>query len=200
MGKEKSLETPNQSEVTQLLHRWGSGDEAALQSVLPLVYRELHSLASAYMRRERPGHTLQPTALIHEAYLRLAGDPLDLTGRSHFVGIAARAMRQVLADHARGKGRIKRGDGAVQVALEDDLAISDQPIQALFAIHEALDELARIDERKSEVLTLRYFGGCTAEEIAEIKGISVPTVIRDQRFAMAWLRRYFTAEGDTVAE
>ena len=183
------------SEVTQLLHQWNAGDSTALGRVLPLVYRELHRLAASYLRQERPGHTLQPTALINEAYLRLAGDPLDLAGRSHFMGIAARAMRQVLVEHCRSRSRQKRGGGAEAVALHDDLASCEQPLEALLTIHHALEQLAVTDERKSEILTLKYFGGCTVEEIAAIQALSVATVIRDQRFALAWLRRFLS--GDT---
>jgi RNA polymerase sigma factor (TIGR02999 family) len=181
---------PPAARVTALLQAWGDGDQAALQALLPLVEQELHRLASRYMRGERPGHTLQPTALVNEAYLRL----IDVThvrwqNRAHFLAVAARMMRRILVDLARAKGYQKRGGRAPQVPL-DGVEVAAPVLSAdLVALHDALDALARHDLRKSQVVELRYFGGLTVEETAEVIGVSPETVMRDWKFAKVWLLR-----------
>lgn len=180
--------TPN--EVTQLLLDWKGGSSAALEQLTPLVYRELHRLAESYLRRERPGHTLQPTALIHEAYLRMVDQrPPQWENRSHFFGVAARLMRQVLVDYARTHGAAKRGSGEEKVSLEEAVVFSKDRPAALVALDDALTALAAFDERKCQVVELRYFGGLSVEETAEVVGISVSAVGRELRLAEAWLHR-----------
>ncbi len=179
-------------EVTRLLQRWGDGDAAANEELVRLIYAELRRLAGSYMRRERQQHTLQATALVNEAYLRLAGESKgDWKSRAHFYGIAANLMRQILIEHARGKSRQKRGGGAEALEFDEARVASPEDRQIL-AIHEALEELAKVDARKSQILELKYFGGCTTEEIAEVTGLSVATIGRDLRLAMAWLQRYLS--------
>ena len=178
-------------DATRLLRAWSEGDQAALNELVPLVEKELHRLARAYMVRERQGHTLQATALVNEVFLRLAhGANPDWKDRSHFVGIAARLMRQVLVDHARTRGYRKRGGGAQRVSLDDKaLPIAPEPDVDVLAVDRALDALAKIDARKSQVVELRFFGGLSVEETAEVLGISAETVKRDWRFAKLWLSR-----------
>jgi RNA polymerase sigma-70 factor (ECF subfamily) len=177
-------------EITQLLADWSEGDEAAFQRLLPLVYDELHRLANAYMRRERQDHTLQTTALIHEAYLRLLGQQnVRWQTRAHFFAVAARAMRNILVDHARGRGRAKRGDGAAILPLGDVAPMSGERADELVAVNTALDGLTAIDPRKGRVFELRYFGGMSIDEAAEALKVSPATVTRDWRMARAWLRR-----------
>lgn len=189
-GSEAAMPTPSVQEITRLLVDWRNGDHAALERLTPLVYQELHKLAQAYLRREQPGHTLQPTALIHEAYLRLIDqvNP-EWENRSHFFGVAARLMRQILVEHARANARFKRGGAAAQVSLDEALNYSRERAAELIALDDALSALALFDERKCRVIELRYFGGLSVEETALALGVSVPTVIRDQRMAHAWLRR-----------
>ena len=177
-------------EITQLLADWSKGDQAALNKLMPLVYDELRRLARGYMHRERPEHTLQTTALVHEAYLKLAGcEDQRWQGRIHFFAVAARVMRQVLIDHARGVRRHKRGGGAVKVMVEGANIISpDRALDAL-ALDEALTRLEAEDKRKTRVVELRIFVGMDNSEIAEVLGVSPNTVIRDWDFAQAWLRR-----------
>ncbi len=168
------------SDVTALLMEWQRGDHAAFERLLPVVYAELHNLASGYLRGERPGHTLQPTALIHEAYLRLVNQKIpSFRNRHHFYGVASQLMRQVLVDSARGHRAQKRGDGARLRLTAVKAGFADRP-HAIVALDEALSELARIDERKCKVIEMQYFGGLTNEEIAEILGVSVPTIVRDK--------------------
>jgi RNA polymerase sigma factor (TIGR02999 family) len=176
----------NQSEVTRLLLAWGAGDEQALKSLTSLVYQELHRLAMVQMAGERPDHTLQATALVHEAYLRL----VDLQGigwrdRAHFFAVAARMMRRILVDFARARTYQKR-DGGERISLEEALVPADQPGAQLVALDDALSRLALIDERKSQIVELRYFGGLSVEETAEALKISPETVKRDWRAAKAW--------------
>jgi RNA polymerase sigma factor (TIGR02999 family) len=173
-------------EVTRLLGEWGKGNEGAVTELMPLVYRELRQLAAVYLRGERQGHTLQPTALVHEAYLRLVDQSSpDWQSRSHFYGVAARVMRQILVDHARRKRAKKRA--AKPGPLEE--AVSFQPDQsdALVALDEGLTDLERIDARKCQAIELRYFAGLTMDEIAQTMNVSVQTVRRDMRMAEAWL-------------
>jgi len=182
------MSTPG--EITQLLADWSEGDEAALKKLLPLVYDELHRLANAYMRRERHGHTLQTTALVHEAYLRLAGQQnVQWQTRAHFFAVAARVMRNILVDYARGSGRAKRGGGLPDLPLGDVAVMSEERADELVAVNTALDGLTAIDPRKGRVFELRYFGGMSIDEAAEALKVSPATVTRDWKMARAWLRR-----------
>lgn len=179
-----------EGEITGLLRRWGQEDQAALQELMPLVYRELQALAASYLRRERPDHTLQRTALVHELYLRLArsSDPA-LEDRAHFYGVAARVMRQILVDHARRHRRDKRGGGRQHVPVHEALdACRDEDLD-LVALDIALDGLAAIDARKSRIVEMRYFGGLDIGDIAGLLGLSPATVKRDWAVAKLWLYR-----------
>src|SRR5581483_715763 len=182
--------------VTQLLVAWSQGDRGALDQLTPHVYRELHSLAKAYLRRGRPNQTLQPTALINEACLRLLGqtEPIEWENRAHFFGIAARLMRMVLVDYSRARNARKRGGSSDPVTLEEALVLSPGQLPDVLEIHEALDHLAKVDERKANVIELRYFGGMDREEIATVLQLTIPTVKRDLRLGEAWLRRYLRGE------
>ena len=177
-------------EVTQLLLDYGQGNQAALDQLLPLVYAELHRMASYYMSRQNPAHTLQTTALIHEAYVRLTGDSLKACGnRAHFFGVAAKSMRHVLVDHARAHRRTKRGGEKRAVPLDDAVVVSGERLPEIVALDDALTDLAKLHPRQSEVVELRYFGGLSVEETAETLKISPETVMRDWRAAKAWLYR-----------
>jgi RNA polymerase sigma factor (TIGR02999 family) len=177
-------------EITQLLQAWRRGDEAALDKLTPEVYRELHLVAGRCMARERDGHTLQTTALINELYLRLSDLKLiDWQDRAHFFALCARQMRRILIDHARARRSHKRGDGAIAISLDDALAISPEPSADLVAVDDALNQLAKVDDRKSQVVVLRFFGGLSVEETATVLKISPDTVARDWRLAKAWLKR-----------
>jgi RNA polymerase sigma factor (TIGR02999 family) len=168
------------------------GDEAAAERLLPLVYSELRALAGAAMKRERPGHTLQPTAVVHEAFLRLVGsDQAAWKDRSHFIGIATRVMRQLLIDHARKRGTERRGGDLQRVSLVDVEQVSDGQDESVdvLALHQALDELAQLDPRQAQIVELRYFGGLTGDETAELLGVSRRTVNGDWLMARAWLHR-----------
>jgi len=179
-------------DVTGWLRAWSRGDDSALEKLAPLVYRELHRRARRLMGRERAGHSLQPTALIHEAYLRLVGSPpADVKDRGHFYALASRLMRQILVDHARARGRRKRGGGAVPVSF-DDAWMGPQPEVDLVRLDEALRALAETDDRKSRVVEMRFFGGLSAEETAGVLNVSPQTVLRDFRLAKAWLHRELT--------
>ena len=180
-------ESPNQ--VTQLLIAWGNGDQAALDQLMPLVYSELHRLAHRHIKKERPGHTLQTSALLNEAFLRLV-DQRDVHwhGRAHFFSIAAQMMRRILVDYARSRRYAKRGGDAKQVSFNEELLVSRQLSADVIEVHEALNELANIDERKSKVVELKFFGGLSNEETAEVLGVSPGTVMRDWTLAKAWLR------------
>lgn len=175
-------------DVTQLLLDWSKGDQSALDKLMPVVYDELRQLARRYMSRERPDHTLQVTALIHEAYLRLVNQKrARWQNRAQFFGIAAQLMRRILVDHARCRNFQKRG--GQKLPLDEALALSANRSKDVLALDEALQRLASIDPRKSRVVELRYFGGLTLEEIADTLNISAPTVMRDWRLAKAWLRQ-----------
>jgi RNA polymerase sigma factor (TIGR02999 family) len=181
---------PSQHEITRLLTDWRGGDRAALERLLPLVYDELHRLARHYLSRERPGHTLQATALVNEAYLRLVDQQKsDWQDRAHFFAVAARIMRHLLIDHARARRYAKRGGGAQQVSLEEGAAFTPEPSVDLLALDEALDRLAVIDERKVVIVELRYFSGLSVEETAEAMRLSEITVKREWLKAKAWLYR-----------
>jgi RNA polymerase sigma factor (TIGR02999 family) len=182
-------------QVTQLLVAWANGTKEALDLLTPLVYSELHKLAESYLRRERDAATLQPTALVHEAYLRLVAQDLpDWQSRAHFFGVAAHLMRQVLVDNARRHQSEKRGGGAAKVQLDEAISFAPEHPAAVIALDDALRVLASIDERKCKVIELRYFGGLSVEEIAQALDISVATVGREQRLAVAWLHRELSGE------
>jgi len=175
-------------EVTQLLANWSQGDPTALEKLIPLVYKELRHLAHRYMEGQRPNHTLQTTALVNEAYLRLADQSKpNFTNRSHFFAVAAKAMRQILVDYAKAQQREKRGAGASKVELDEAALISPEQTSAILDVDEALEKLAVLDSRKARVVELRYFGGLNQDEIAEVLKISTVTVRRDWVFARAWL-------------
>jgi RNA polymerase sigma factor (TIGR02999 family) len=177
------------TEVSRLLLAWRRGDQAALDRLIPLLYDELHALASRQLRGERADHTLQTTALLHEAYLRLVGADIAWAGRVHFFAVAARTMRRILVDHARANARVKRGAGVTPITLGDEMGASDSPTPDLVDLDEALQRLSALDERKARVVELHYFGGLNYEETGEALGISVATVHRDLRMAKAWLHR-----------
>jgi RNA polymerase sigma factor (TIGR02999 family) len=182
-------------EVTQLLVDWGNGNQAALDRLMPVVYTELRQLAHQYMRRERPGHTMQTTALIHEAYLRLVDqNQVRWQHQAHFFGIAARLMRQILIEHARSRTRAKRGGGVGTISLDEAAIVSQARATELLALDDALERLATIDPRKSQVVELRFFGGLSVEEAAQVLNIAPNTVLRDWRMAKAWLRREISHE------
>ena len=183
------MRTPAPSEVTALLQSWSGGDECALDQLTPLVYRELRRMAGGYLRQERGDHTLQPTALVHEAYLRLIDQRIaDCHTRAQFFAIAANLMRQILVRHAKRHRAVKRGGGN-KVALEraGEVAVQQQPEVDLIALNEALEKLTELDPRQSRIVELRFFGGLTEEEIAEVLGVSPITVKRDWRIARAML-------------
>jgi RNA polymerase sigma factor (TIGR02999 family) len=177
-------------EVTQLLADWNHGDQAALQKLTPLVYEELRRLAHHYMETQRPDHTLQTTALVHEAYLRLVDQSRpSFTNRSHFLAVAAKAMRQILVDHARTARRQKRGAGASKVELEEAALISPEQSDVILNLNDALERLASLDSRAAQGVELRYFGGLSQDEIAEVLKVSTVTIRRDWVFSKAWLYR-----------
>jgi RNA polymerase sigma factor (TIGR02999 family) len=188
--------TPRQHEITQLLAEWREGNQSALDDLYPLVYDELHRLARRYMNRERKGHTLQTTALINEAYVRLVDQRnVHWANRSHFFAISAQIMRRILIDHARRHAYAKRGGGAQQVSLEEVAAITPEHSEDLLRLDEALKSLAEMDPRRSQVVELRYFGGLNNEEIAGVLHISENTVTRDWNMARAWLYQQLTGSG-----
>jgi RNA polymerase sigma factor (TIGR02999 family) len=184
-------------DVTRLLNEWASGSELALEALVPLVYEELRRLAASYLRNEEPGHTLQPTALVHEAFIRLIDHTApECRNRSQFYGVAAHLMRQILTDHWRAQHAIKRGGQLPHVSLEQDLPASRQQETDLLALDDALERLATIDPRKSRVVELRFFGGLSVEETAEVLTVSEKTVRRDWQLAKSWLLRELDRKGD----
>ena len=191
---------PESRDVTRLLQSWSGGDKAALGELVPFVYRELRGLAAAYIRRERRDHTLQPTALVHEAYLRLVDQTqVRSPSRAQFFAIAANLMRQILVNHAKHHRAAKRGGGN-KVALDEGAAVVQPRGVDLIALDEALDKLAQLDPRQSRIVELRFFGGLTEDEIAEVLGVSAITVKRDWRIARAVLHRQLAAEVPERAE
>lgn len=182
--------------VSELLIAWGNGEPAALEQLSPRVHHELHKLARAYLRRGRPNQSLQPTALINEAYLRLLdqGQPVQWENRAHFFGIAARLMRMILVDYARTRRAAKRGGDEAPVTLKDFMAVTPERAPDLLEVDEALEGLAEVDERKAKVIELRYFGGMDREEVAAALGLTIPTVKRDLRLGEAWLRRFLAGK------
>lgn len=181
---------PQPVPVTVLLRNWRQGDQAAFDQVAESVERELRRLAASYLRRERPGHTLQPTALVNEAFVRLIGqgDRQDWESRSHFIAIAAQHMRQILVDYARRHRAAKRGDGATLISLDEAAAAGAARPVDLLALDEALEKLAAVDGRKARAMELKFFGGLEMAEIATVLGISIKTVEKDVRLGAAWLR------------
>jgi RNA polymerase sigma factor (TIGR02999 family) len=182
------MTTPLPQDVTQLLLAWGDGDEAALEKLVPIVEAELHRVARRYLNQERPGHTLQPTALVNEAYLRLMDwKSAGWQNRAHFLGVAANVMRRILVDYARRRRYLKRGGELVRDSLDEEAIVSAAPGADVVALDEALVRLAAIDMRKSRIVELRFFGGLTVEETAELLKISPRTVKREWSLAQAWL-------------
>ena len=187
---------PRQHEITELLAEWRDGNQSALDELYPLVYNELHRLARRYMSRERKGHTLQTTALINEAYVRLVDQKnVQWANRSHFFAISAQIMRRILIDHARRHAYAKRGGGAQQVSLEEAATVAPDLGLELIRLDEALNTLAEMDPRRSQVVEMRYFGGLNNEEIAGVLNISENTVTRDWNMARAWLYQQLTGSG-----
>ena len=185
----KPLNKPAPHEITKLLKDWSGGDSTALDRLIPMVYDELHRLAHQHMRRERAGHLLQTSALINEAYLRLVDQPdLSIENRTHFFGVAARLMRQILVDEARKRNSAKRGGDAIQVSLTEATNVVQEQAANVVALDDALKTLEGIDCRQSEIVELRFFGGLSIEETAKVLSISPGTVMRDWTFARAWLR------------
>jgi RNA polymerase sigma factor (TIGR02999 family) len=189
------MSVPSTQDVTEMLVAWSNGDESALERLVPLVHDELHRLAHRYMNREGPGHMLQTTALVNEAYLRLVDSShVRWQNRAHFFAVSAQLMRRILVDFARSRNYLKRGGNAVQVSLDKVLAITPEQDLDVVALDEALNALAAIDERKSQVVELRFFGGLNIEETAEVLKVSPDTVMRDWRLAKVWLLRQLSRE------
>jgi len=193
------MDSPAPHDVTQLLVAWTNGNQAARDQLMSVVYEELHRLARRYMRRESPGHTLQTSALVNEAFLRLVDQRnVHWQNRSHFFAIAAQMMRRILVDYARSRSYAKRGGGARALTLDEELIVSDERSDEVVAVHEALEELSKFDARKSQIVELRFFGGLSIDETAEVLGVSPGTVMSDWTMAKAWLRREISPQaGDT---
>ncbi|HEV8481976.1 MAG TPA: sigma-70 family RNA polymerase sigma factor [Blastocatellia bacterium] len=184
------MEALSQRQVTQLLLDWSAGDNEALNKLMPLLYQELKRMARYYMRRERAGHTLQTSALVNEAYIRLVDyKKMRWQDRAHFLAVAAQAMRRILVEHARGRTRAKRGGDARKVSLDEAATLADEKAADIVALDLALNSLAEFDPRKSQIVELRYFGGLNIEETAEVLGVSPATVKREWTTAKIWLHR-----------
>ncbi len=182
--------TATSRSVTQLLQEWQAGDRQALDRLIPVVYEELSRQASHYLRHERPGHTLQTTALVHEAYLRLVdAQDVQWQGRAHFFAVAANLMRRILVEHARKKGADKRGGSAIRLALDEAMLVAGAPDVDLLAVDEALEKMEAFDPQQAQIVELRFFSGLSVEETACVLGVSPRTVKRDWSVARAWLRR-----------
>ena len=182
------MDDSSTNEITQQLIAWSNGDTAALDKLIPVVYQELRRMAERHLRSESAGHSLQPTALVHEAYLRLIDQKqVDWQNRAHFFGVAAQMMRRILTDHAKAKHRAKRGGPARKVSLDEAANYTQERAAELLALDEALEMLTELDARKSRIVELRYFGGLTVEETAQVLGVSDKTVMRDWNLAKAWL-------------
>jgi RNA polymerase sigma-70 factor, ECF subfamily len=187
--------TPASQHVTELLNSWSNGDQAARDQLMALVYEELHRLAHQYMKRERPGHTLQTSALVNEAFVKLVDQRnVHWQNRAHFFGIAAQLMRRILVDHARSRQAAKRGGSSRPLSLDNDSIMSNERSTEVIALDEALSALAKLDERKSRIVELRFFGGLSIDETAEVISASPGTVMRDWTLAKAWLRREITGD------
>jgi len=192
------MRTPASTEVTKLLLAWSEGDKLALEELLPLVYRELHAIARRYMSGERPDHTLQASALVNEAYLKLVDvRKAQWKNRAHFFGVAAQLMRRILVDFGRRRHYRKRGDGVRPLSLNEDLAIAAARTTDVVALDDALNLLADVDPRRVRVVELRFFAGLTVEETAEVLNVSIDTVVRDWRLAKVWLHRELEKSGAT---
>jgi RNA polymerase sigma-70 factor, ECF subfamily len=179
---------PSPADVTSLLNELAAGDQEAAAKLVPLVYEELHRLAARRRRHERPDHTLQTTALVHEAYMKLAAQrDAKWQNRAQFFGVASQVMRRILVDYARGQQRIRRGGKQQKVSLDDALLVSPDRTEEVLSVHESLSRLETLDGRQARIVELRYFGGLTVEEIAEVVGISTKTVMRELKVAKAWL-------------
>lgn len=186
------------SEITDLLIRWGDGDQAALETLAPLVEADLRRLAHSFMGRERPGHILETTALVSEAYLRLLRqNRVHWQNRSHFFGIAGRMMRRILSNYGRDQRRLRRGGGAVRVSLAEDALVTHPRLEEVMAVDEALEGLAAVDQQLCLLVEMRYFFGLSVEETAEVLGVSTSTVNRDWKLAKGWLARAMRGEGGT---
>lgn len=184
------MDQPPIHEVTQLLKAWSVGDQHALEELTPLVYRQLHQIARRYMAGERSGHTLQTTALVNEAYLRLVDcKKVNWQDRAHFFAVSAQLMRRILIDFARSRGYLKRGGAIPHISLEEAPSVGSEPDLDLVALDDALKALSAVDERKSKVVELRFFGGLSVEETAEVLRVSTDTVLRDWKLAKMWLLR-----------
>jgi RNA polymerase sigma factor (TIGR02999 family) len=182
-------------QVTQLLNDWSTGDQTARDRLMTLVYEELHRLAHQYMRRESPGHTLQTSALVNEAFVKLVDQRnVRWQNRAHFFGLAAQLMRRILVDHARSRQTSKRGGGLHPISFDDALYVSDERSAEVVAVHEALEQLSKFDARKGQIVELRFFGGLSIDETAEVLDVSPGTVMRDWTLAKAWLHREMSLE------
>jgi RNA polymerase sigma factor (TIGR02999 family) len=183
------------SDITRLLAQWANGDRGSLDALMPAVYTELRAIAEGYLRRERQGHTLQPTALVHEAWLRLVTlEPVAFDHRKQFYALAAQAMRRILVDHARMAAADKRGGGAPKTPLDEAvIPVTDRHVE-LLALDQALQQLAKVSERQAQIIELRYFGGLNLEEIADLLDLSAATISRDERSAAAWLNHLIAAD------
>jgi RNA polymerase sigma factor (TIGR02999 family) len=191
------MSEPEKHDVTKLLARLSGGErEQAVAQLMPLVYDELRRLAHKYFQHERPDHTLQPTALVHEAYLRLVdATRVDWQGRTHFYAVCAKVMRRVLLDHARGRKRVRRGGGKRRLDLDSELLPTELAESEVVALHDAIEELARLDPRQAHIVELRFFGGLTVDEVAHVVGVSKRTAEDEWTHAKAWLRARFADEG-----
>ena len=188
---------PVSHSVTLLLEQWNNGDQAALDKLMPLIYEELRKMARRYMRQQNPGHTLQTTALIHETYLRMVKQKeKHFENRAHFFGVAAQAMRHILVDYARARQTAKRGGAARPISLEEAALVTAERATELVAFDEALKELAKLSQRQSRVVELRYFGGLSVDETATVLSVSPETVMRDWSMAKTWLHRALDAESE----
>jgi RNA polymerase sigma factor (TIGR02999 family) len=186
-------QTESPAGLTRLLKAWSRGDLQARDDLVPLVYGELRRRANAYLRRERPDHTLQPTALVHEAFMRLMGqDRVSWQNRAHFFAMAAQMMRRILVDHARERQTAKRPEGGIRVRLDDGIGAADPRECELIALDQVVDELTRLDPRQGQIVELRYFGGLSEHEVAEVLSVSRATVTREWQAARAWLYRRMT--------
>jgi RNA polymerase sigma factor (TIGR02999 family) len=195
-AREDALPPESSSPITQLLFRWRAGDRDALEQLMPLVYDELRRLANHYLRQERSDHTLQGTALVHEAYLRLAGEnPPAWQNRAHFFGVAANIMRRILVEHARAHNAAKRGGGAYLLNVDEAVALPQRTDLDILELDRALSELAGLDQQQSRIVELRFFTGLSIEDTSEVLGISPATVKRDWVTARAWLYRSMSGEG-----
>lgn len=189
----------NPGEVTRLLRKLPAGNSEDSARLIELIYRELRAMAGRCMRRERPNHTLQATVLVHEAYLRLAGEDIDWQSRAHFFGIAARVMRRILLDYAREHNSLKRGSGGFQVTLDDRLLVTEDSLDDILVLDESLGKLAAVDPEQCRLVELRFFAGLNVEETAEVMGISTATVKREWSHAKAWLARDMMSRGTYAA-